>query len=179
MNKSLKSIVFILFAFAAFTLGKKWYMSPKFSAGEDIPAFNATLINGDEFALSELQGNLVLLDFWGSWCGPCRAKNPALVSIYDKYHGQNFTDFKDFEIVSVAIDRNEKSWKAAIQRDNLHWPHHIWDKATNLKFFNGEVAKEFGVKEVPSNYLLNKNGEIVGVNLTMTELAETVAKYVR
>jgi thiol-disulfide isomerase/thioredoxin len=172
MNKTLKSLLAIAVVYLLISFGKQWYMTPKFDSGEQIPAFTATLKNGEEFSLSDLQGNMVLLDFWGSWCGPCRAKNPDLVNIYDQYHGKKFKDFKDFEIVSVGIDKKEAAWKKAIDRDNLHWNHHILDVATNLKFFNGVVAKEFGVKEVPSNYLLNAKGEIVGVNLKMHELEE-------
>lgn len=176
MQKTIKTIAFIVFAFAAVHFGKAWYMTPKFSEGQDIPAFKATLINGQNFSLSDLQGNLVLLDFWGSWCGPCRAKNPELVRIYDQFHGKKFTQFDDFEVVSVAIDRNEKAWKNAIAKDNLHWSHHILDVSTNFKFFNGVVAKEFGVKEVPSNYLLNEKGEIIGVNLKMPDLEKILAE---
>lgn len=154
-------------------------MTPKFDRGEQIPAFNATLKSGEAFSLSDLHGNLVFLDFWGSWCGPCRAKNKDLVKIYDNFHGKEFKKYEDFEIVSVAIDKREKAWVNAISQDNLHWQHHILDVATNLKFFNGVVAKEFGVKEVPSNYLLNEKGEIIGVNLKMNELAAVLNQEVK
>ena len=175
MNKTLKSFLTFMALGALVFYGKQWYMAPKFDSGEKIPAFTATLKSGEEFSLADLQGNMVLLDFWGSWCGPCRAKNPDLVNIYDQYHGKTFKNFKGFEIVSVGIDKKKAAWEKAIERDDLHWKHHIFDVATNLKFFNGVVAKEFGVKEVPSNYLLNAKGEIVGVNLKMSELAERLA----
>ena len=155
---------------AVFVFGKQIYMSPKYADGEKLPAFSAALINGEQLELADLRGSLVFLDFWGSWCAPCRAKNKDLVRIYDKYNSAKFKEVQGFEIVSVAIDRNEQAWKKAIIRDNLHWENHIFDQATNLKFFNGAIAKEFGVKEVPSNYLLNEKGEITGVNLTMPEL---------
>lgn len=172
MNKNLKSIlIFAIFA-VTFWGGKKWYMTPRFAEGEDLPAFTDVTADGAELDLKDLRGNLVLLDFWGSWCGPCRAKNPDLVRIYDRYHGREFAEFKDFEIVSVGIDRNEIAWQKAIQRDKLHWKNHILDTTGSLKFFDGPVAKEFGVKEVPSNYLLNAEGRIIGVNLRMQELAD-------
>lgn len=178
MKKTLTSLITFIALGAVIIFGKQWYMTPKFDSGEQIPAFNATLKNGEKFSLVDLKGNLVLLDFWGSWCSPCRAKNPDLVKIYDNFHGQKFAEYENFEVVSVAIDKNEKAWKNAIARDNLHWKHHILDVATNLKFFNGVVAKEFGVKEVPSNYLLNGKGEIIGVNLKMNELAAVLKKAV-
>lgn len=179
MQEILKTLLQIGAVFLIFYLVKSWYMKPKYNTGEDIPSFVANLKDGSTFSLAELQGNLVLLDFWGSWCGPCRAKNPDLVNIYKNYSGKKFKDFKDFKIVSVGIDKNENAWKNAIVRDGLAWKYHILDQNTNLKFFNGAIAQEFGVREVPSNYLLNAKGEIIGVNFKMAELEQLLAESLK
>lgn len=147
-------------------IGYKVYQMPKFSDGEVAPGFQATLINGDSFTLSDLNGSYVLLDFWGSWCGPCRKESPDLVKLHGKWNGKSFSDASGFEIVSVAIETKEARWKKAIASDNLNWPHHI----VQLDRFNGDIAKEYGVREIPTKYLLDTKGEILMVNPSFGEL---------
>ncbi len=147
-------------------IGYKIYQLPKFSDGEMAPGFQAELINGDSFSLSDLSGSYILLDFWGSWCGPCRKESPDLVKLHNTFYGKSFTDAKGFEIVSVAIETNEKRWKKAIASDNLNWPHHI----VQLDRFSGPIASEYGVKEIPTKYLLDTKGEILMVNPSFTKL---------
>lgn len=156
-------------------IGYKVYILPKFSDGEKVPGFTTELINGDAFSLDDLQGNYVLLDFWGSWCGPCRVESPDLVALDKKYRGKTFTDGEGFHIVSVAIETNEKSWKKAIQSDNLNWPHHI----VQLDRFSGAIAKQYGVKEIPTKYLLDTNGEVLMVNPSFGELGNYLAGKVK
>ena len=149
-------------------IGYKIYQLPKFSDGEIAPGFQAELINGDPFTLSDLNGSYVLLDFWGSWCGPCRKENPDLVKLHDTFNGKSFNDAKGFEVVSVAIETNEKRWKKAIASDQLDWPHHI----VQLDRFKGVIAQEYGVREIPTKYLLDTKGEILMVNPSFTKLTE-------
>ena len=153
-----------------------FYFKPKFVNGEAVPNFEATLIDGTQMQLSDLRGTYVLVDFWGSWCGPCRVQNPKLVQLFDKYHDANFKEAKGFEIISIAIEKSEERWKRAIEKDNLKWKYHILDLTTSMKFFNSELAKMFGVKEIPSTYLLNEKGVIVGVNLPHAELDQFLQK---
>lgn len=147
-------------------IGYKIYQMPKFSDGEVAPSFQAELIDGSSFTLSDLKGSYVLLDFWGSWCGPCRRESPNLVALHNSFNGKSFVDAKGFEIVSVAIETKEARWKNAIKSDNLNWPHHI----VQLDRFSGPIATEYGVKEIPTKYLLDTKGEILMVNPSFDKL---------
>ena len=149
-------------------IGYKIYQMPKFSDGEIAPAFQAVLIDGKAFALSDLEGNYVLLDFWGSWCGPCRIESPDLVKLHKDFNGESFSDADGFEIVSVAIETNEARWKNAIAKDKLNWRHHI----VQLDRFKGPIVKEYGVREIPTKYLLDTKGEILMVNPSFKELTD-------
>lgn len=156
-------------------IGRYFYMKPRFIHGERVPAIQAQLKNGQAFELSDLRGQYVLLDFWGSWCGPCRAENPGLVQLYKDFGSAGFTDAEGFSIVSIGVEDNSARWERAIAQDGLDWPYHILDKATSLRFFDGEIANDFGVKQVPTKYLLNPEGRIIAVNPTVEEVRERLA----
>lgn len=111
--------------------------------------------NGKLIKLSDLRGNVVLIDFWASWCRPCRMENPNVVRLYEKYH------LKGFDIYSVSLDRDKTSWINAIQSDNLSWKSHVSD----LKYWSSAGAKQYGVSSIPSTFLLDKEGRIIGKNL--------------
>jgi thiol-disulfide isomerase/thioredoxin len=160
----------LLVGMAVLLIGRYFYSKPAFINGERAPDFSAQIINGEEFQLSDLRGRYVLLDFWGSWCSPCRAKNPELVELYRKYEHARFEEAGGFDIVSVGIERNESSWQRAIERDGLNWPYHILDKTTSSKFFNGEIANLYGIKEVPTTFLINEKSVIIGVNLDVSKI---------
>jgi thiol-disulfide isomerase/thioredoxin len=147
----------LLYIAAAAVLAFAWYRyrMPRFVAGEKAPDITLTTVNGVESKLSDLQGKFVLLQFWGSWCGPCRAENPHLVELYKKYHDQGF------EIVSLGVESNVFNWQRAIQQDQMVWPYH----STDLKMFEGAIPKIFNVKSIPTTFLLNREGVIMGVSL--------------
>lgn len=169
MKKIFSTIVNVLLGLAIIGfVGYKIYQMPKFSDGEMAPGFQAELINGKSFSLSELKGSYVLLDFWGSWCGPCRVESPYLVQLHNMFNGKSFTDADGFEIVSVAIETNEGRWRKAIEKDKLNWPHHI----VQLDRFKGKIAKEYGVREIPTKYLLDTKGEILMVNPSFDKLTD-------
>ena len=138
--------------------------------GTSAPNFTGQLIDGTAFELDKLRAdNLVLLDFWGSWCPPCRQANPDLVKLYDEFHGQEYAGFSDFDIVSVSIESNERSigaWKQAITSDGLQWKNHI----VQTDRFSSPIAKLYGITEIPTTYLINPKGQIVGVNMTYEAL---------
>ena len=165
--KILGLLVVVLLAYG---VGRHFYFKPRYINGEAAPDFSTTTINGQPFALSDLRGHYVLVDFWGSWCAPCRKENPQLVDFYQKYQNATFQDAEGFEVVSVGIERSPQSWKNAIQRDGLNWPYHVMDENQDMRFFDAKIAGLFGIKEVPSKYLLNPTGEIIGVNLSFEQM---------
>ena len=116
------------------------------------PAINFTLpdINGKNVSLSSYKGKYVLVDFWASWCGPCRGENPAVVAAYQKYKD------KGFDILGVSLDQNKDKWKQAIEKDKLTWVH-----VSDLKGWQCEVAQKYGVTSIPFNVLLDKDGKII------------------
>lgn len=114
--------------------------------------------------LSDLRGKVVLLDFWASWCGPCRRENPHVVAMYNKYHD------KGFEVFSVSLDRDASSWKAAIAKDNLVWPNHVSD----LKQWGSEAAKIYGVNSIPCTFLLDREGHILAKGLRGEALTDAL-----
>ncbi|MEM9822490.1 MAG: TlpA disulfide reductase family protein [Bacteroidota bacterium] len=175
--KKFKYSLFLPLAFILFLVGKHFYMKPAYASGELAPAFSGQLPSGENFQLSDLKGKMVLLDFWGSWCGPCRQENPRLVQFYNKYQSAQYKDIDGFEVVNVAIEAKERSWQRAIEKDGLKWPFHILDLATSLRFFDSPIAAQYGVKEVPTKFLLNPRGEIIGVNLSFAEMGQILDKH--
>jgi len=116
---------------------------------------------GNDFTLSSLRGKYVLIDFWASWCSPCRNENPNVVKAYN-----NFKD-KGFDIIGVSLDKDKDAWVKAIKDDNLTW-HHVSD----LKFWNNVVARTYGVQSIPYNLLLDKDGKIIAMNLRGENLSK-------
>ena len=121
--------------------------------------FAAQTPEGKEVKLSEWFGNYILLDFWASWCGPCRKENPNVVKAYQKYHN------KGFQIFAVSLDKNKENWVKAIADDGLTWTH-----VSDLRFWDSEPAKLYGIRAIPSNVLIDPSGKIVGLNLRGEEL---------
>lgn len=124
------------------------------SVGEEAPDFTLNDPDGKPITLSSLRGKFVLIDFWASWCGPCRQENPNVVRMYDKFKD------KGFSIYGVSLDKDATPWKAAIKKDNLTWLH-----GSDLKFWNSAVAQTYGVKAIPATFLLDKDGKIIAKNL--------------
>ena len=143
-------------------------MAPK-SQGKTAPDFDGELLNGKAFALEDLRGQYVLLDFWGSWCAPCRRDNPNLVRLYQQFNGKDYKDAKGFEIVSVALEKDDRRWAKAIIKDGLNWPYHLL-RTSKLVAMDG-LALKYGVKDLPTKFLINPKGEILGVNQSYQELA--------
>ncbi len=163
MNKVLNIILaLIIIGF----IGYQFYKQPKYENGERAPQFQAELMDGTSFALSDLEGKYVLIDFWGSWCPPCRKENPSLKKLHEKFSRASLEGAEGLEIVSIGVENNEKRWKQAISKDGLNWKYHI----AQLERFKSPIVSQYGVKEIPTKYLLNPKGEIIGVNQTAEEI---------
>jgi len=136
-----------------------------FAKGKTVPDFEQTKTDGKkQMKLSDLRGQIVLLDFWASWCGPCRAENPNVVKNYQKYKDAGFT------VMSVSLDSDKNKWLAAIAADQLNWPNHVSD----LGGWQNKVAQQYGVSSIPFTILLDRDGKVIATNLRGAALEQTL-----
>ena len=135
--------------------------------GAVAPDFSAPTPTGSELALSDVTSNakLTLVDFWAAWCRPCRAENPNIVSVYNKYHE------KGFDVLGVSLDNKEEQWKTAIESDGLEWNH-----ISNLQRFQDPIARLYNINAIPAAFLLDENGVIVARDLRGPALEQKVAE---
>ena len=127
-----------------------------------------TTPNGDSLALSSLKGKVVLLDFWASWCPPCRSGNKKLAKIYKKYNPEGF------EIFGVSLDEDERDWKKAIEKDKISWLQVIDPRGQMAT-----TAIDWNVYALPTSYLINKSGDVVGIGLEGKELEKALVKLLK
>ncbi len=134
------------------TAGSLW-------VGKTVPELTMPDVNGKEVSISSFRGKYVLVDFWASWCGPCRAENPNVVKAYNEFKGKNFT------ILGVSLDKEKDPWKKAIAQDHLSWT-----QMSDLKYWNSQAVETFGFQGIPFNVLVDPSGKVIGESLRGEEL---------
>jgi thiol-disulfide isomerase/thioredoxin len=134
------------------------------SVSQEVPEINLPDPSGKLISLSSLRGKVVLIDFWASWCGPCRQSNPHLVEVYNRFKSQNFT------IYSVSLDKDKEAWKRAIKSDGLAWSTHVSD----LLQWETPLVKQFGFNSIPFTVLIDAKGMVIGKNLQGKMLEEKI-----
>lgn len=143
--------------------------------GNKAPELSFPGPDGKKITLSSLKGKLVLIDFWAAWCPPCRRENPNVVNVYRKYKDKEFVNGKGFTVYSVSLDKNKNSWLGAIKADQLEWPYHVSD----LRGWQSVPAAMYHVRAIPSNFLIDGDGIIIGRNLRGPNLEAALKKYIK
>ncbi|GHV20241.1 thiol:disulfide interchange protein [Bacteroidia bacterium] len=136
--------------------------------GAIAPEFTQESPEGKQIKLSDFRGKYLLIDFWASWCGPCRKENPNVVEAYNKYK------VKNFEILGVSLDSKKDAWLAAIEKDGLTWP-----QVSDLEYWKNAVAQQYAVQSIPQNFLLDPNGKIIAKNLRGEDLSKKLAELLQ
>ncbi|WP_223649789.1 TlpA disulfide reductase family protein [Hymenobacter psoromatis] len=139
--------------------------------GTEAPEINLAQPDGKTLSLKSLRGKYVLVDFWASWCGPCRQENPNVVKAYEQFKGQG----KGFTVYSVSLDQKKENWEKAIAADHLVWPNHVSD----LKFWQSAAASAYGVQAIPQSFLLDPQGKIIAKNLRGPALQAKLAEVLK
>ncbi|MEX2590339.1 MAG: TlpA disulfide reductase family protein [Chitinophagales bacterium] len=169
-NTLLLSSILWLFSFSNCNSGNTELIN-----GTYAPAINLPDTSGKEITLEQLKGKIVLIDFWASWCKPCRKVNPKLVQLHKKYRDTEFENAEGFEILSVSLDSDRKKWIAAIEKDKLYWPWHV----SELKGWQSKVALDYKLESIPASFLIDQKGMIIGVDLRLRDLESILQKRLK
>ena len=137
----------------------------KVEVGSKAPDFAAKNPEGKTISLKESLGKVTIIDFWASWCGPCRAENPNVVALYKEFHA------KGLNIIGVSLDKDVAKWKEAIAKDGL-----VWSQISNLKFWDEPIAKQYNVESIPATFILDASGTVVAKDLRGTELKAKITE---
>ena len=148
----------------------KFFTDANFNTGVGSNAIDFSLADADGklFTLKDFKSKYILLDFWASWCGPCRLENPNLIKAYNHYNSKGFT------IVGLSMDSSKENWLKAVKDDGL-----MWKQLNDPKSVNGKTADRYGVKSLPANFLIDENGKIVARNLRGSALEEKLKELLK
>jgi peroxiredoxin len=138
------------------------------SIGQVAPGFQLPDQTGKEFKLSDFKGKYILLDFWASWCAPCREENPNIVKQFERFKNKNFT------VLGISLDDDRAAWLKAIKDDQLNWPH-----LSELKRWDGKVTLQYKVEGIPASFILDPEGKIIAKNLRGVELEQFLEKTLK
>ncbi len=172
-----KFTYFVLFLIAGYFVVQLVMKFSAASSGESAPELEMKLIDGTPFQLSDLKGDYVLVDFWGSWCRPCRMENPKLVALYHKYKDQEFEGGKKLKIVTIALEKTNNTWKRAAERDGFAWKHQVVEQTRFVMM--SPIARKFGVSQIPAKFLISPEGKIVEVEHSFEKIDAFLASKVK
>jgi len=157
----------VLSSFTGQKLTAKYDKAKQIAIGKSVD-FTQTDDKGNEFKLSSLKGKYVLVDFWASWCGPCRAENPHLLKAYNQLKDKNF------EVVGVSLDETKAAWLNAVKQDGMPWI-----QVSDLKGFKSDLAVKYGISAIPQNFLINPEGVIIAKDLRGEDVNQKLAAFIK
>ena len=151
---------------------KRFVLKPSIDSGIKAYGISGKLPDGTSFSLSDLRGKYVLLDFWGSWCKPCRRAHPELKKLYAEFNSDRSGQGTGFEIVSFGVERSEARWRAAILEDKLPWPYHLF----SASLFKHPFVEAYNVRQIPTRFLINPEGAIIAVDPSISQIKRILSE---
>jgi thiol-disulfide isomerase/thioredoxin len=150
------------------TLSSSLFVKAQVAIGEIAPDFSLLNTKNSTVSLSSFRGKVVMIDFWASWCGPCRIANPSVEKIYQKYKS------KGFEVIGISIDNKKKAWLKAIAQDKIHY-----QQLNDTLGWYSPVAEKYGINQIPTSFLLDKEGKIIAIDLIGSRLEMKVKELIK
>jgi len=150
------------------TLSSSQFVNAQVAIGEMAPDFSLNNTKNSTVSLSSFRGKVVMIDFWASWCGPCRIANPSVERIYQKYKA------KGFEVLGISIDNKKKAWLKAIAQDKIHY-----QQLNDTLGWYSPVAEKYGINQIPTSFLFDKEGKIIAIDLIGSRLEMKVNELIK